>query len=77
MVANLMSQCNDEMRTMHMPTDPTWQATTDSLRRDLIRLPDMTASQLRAFMPKHAARILRLMDMHRSMMSSMKTGMTM
>jgi hypothetical protein len=77
MVANLMSQCNDEMRTMHMPADPTWQATTDSLRQDLIRLPNMTASQLHAFMPEHTARILRLMDMHRSMMSSMKTGMTM
>jgi hypothetical protein len=38
----------------------------------MTRMPDMSAAELQAFMPEHRARMMRLMDMHRSMMSSMQ-----
>lgn len=41
MVANMISQMNDEMRGMHMPADARWTATADSLRQDLVRMPKM------------------------------------
>lgn len=72
MVANMISQFDGEMRQMNMKADPAWQATIDSLRQDNVRLPEMSASELRAFMPQHHARVMRLMDMHRAMMGNMK-----
>ncbi len=71
MVANMISQFDREMREMNMKTDAAWQATIDSLRQDNIRLPEMSASELRTFMPEHRARVMRLMEMHRSMMAKM------
>ena len=68
---------NDQMRKMNMPANPAWNAITDSLRQDLVRLPEMSASQLHSFMPEHRARIMRFMQMHRSMMEGMKPGMKM
>lgn len=72
MVANMISQFDREMRQMNMKADAAWQATIDSLRQDNIRMPEMSASELRTFMPEHRARVMRLMDMHRSMMGNMK-----
>jgi len=72
MVANMISQMNSEMRGMNMKADSAWQATIDSLRQDLVRMPEMSAAELHTFMPRHGARMTRLMDMHRSMMGSMK-----
>ena len=72
MVANMISQFDREMRQMNMKGDPAWQATIDSLRQDQIRMPEMSASELRAFMPRHGARVMRLTEMHRSMMANMK-----
>ncbi len=71
MVANMISQFGREMREMNMTADAAWLATIDSLRQDNIRMPEMSASELRAFMPEHGARVMRLMDMHRSMMANM------
>lgn len=71
MVANMISQFGNEMREMNMKADPVWNTTIDSLRQDNIRMPDMTASELRTFMPRHSARVMRLMEMHRSMMTKM------
>ena len=71
MVANMISQFDREMREMNMKADAKWQATIDSLRQDNIRLPEMNASELRAFIPEHRARLMRLMEMHRSMMAKM------
>ena len=68
MAANLLSQMNSEMREMNMSGDAQWNATADSVRNDLTRLPDMTADELGAFMPAHQERMRRLMDMHRTMM---------
>lgn len=76
-VANMISEANGQMRKMNMPAGTAWQATTDSLRQDLVRMPEMSASQLQAFMPGHRARIMRFMEMHRSMMSGMKPDMKM
>ena len=44
MVANMLAQMNQEMRSMNMPADRAWTATIDSLRQDLVRMPDMSAA---------------------------------
>ena len=72
MVANILSQMTSEMRSMNMPASPEWTATVDSLRQDLIHMPEMGPQELKRFMPAHHARVMRLMDMHRSMMQGMK-----
>lgn len=71
MVANMISQFGTEMREMNMKADPAWQASVDSLRQDNVGMPEMSASELRAFMPGHSARVMRLVEMHRSMMAKM------
>lgn len=72
MVANMLSQLNSEMRKMNMSGDAKWTALTDSVRQDLKRMPDMSGADLRSFMPQHGARVMRLMDMHHSMMGGKK-----
>lgn len=71
MVANMISKFGSEMGGMNMADTP-WQATIDSLRRDNIRMPELSASELRGFVPEHRGRIMRLMEMHRSMMGGTK-----
>lgn len=70
MVANMLAQMNGEMRGMQMPADARWTATADSLRQDLVRMPELSAPELKAMMPAHLERVKRLMDMHRGMMGS-------
>ena len=72
MTANMLSAMNREMRDMNMTVDSAWSATVDSVRQDLVRLPELSGSELRAFMPAHRERVNRLMEMHRSMMADMK-----
>jgi hypothetical protein len=72
MVANMIAQFNKDMRGMNMPSDTAWTATVDSLRQDLTRMPEMSASELQQFMPAHGARVMRLMESHRTMMGSMR-----
>lgn len=72
MVANMIAQFNREMRDMNMQTDAAWTATVDSLRRDLVRLPELSGGELQSFMPEHHGRMMRLMEMHRTMMQNMK-----
>lgn len=72
MVANMISQMNSEMRAMNMKPNSAWQATIDSLRQDLVRMPEMSGIELRTFMAPHGARLMRLMDAHRTMMGGMK-----
>lgn len=72
MVANLMARFNGEMSEMGMPGDTAWSALMDSLRADLIAMPDMGAEELQTMMPEHRARVMRLMGMHESMMSEMR-----
>lgn len=70
--ANMIAEFNREMREMNMGGDTAWNATVDSLRQDLVRMPGMDAEELWAFFPEHGARLNRLMEMHRSMMADMK-----
>jgi hypothetical protein len=71
MAANMLSRMNADMRSMNMTPDQAWNATADSLRQDLARMPDMSAQELKAMMPAHRARMTRLMQMHRNMMARM------
>lgn len=72
MVANMLSQMSSEMRSMNMAANAAWTATADSLRQDLTRMPEMSGQELKAMMPAHHARMMRLMQMHRDMMGKMK-----
>ena len=72
MAANMIAQMNREMRDMNMAADGGWTATVDSLRQDLIRMPEMGAPELQSFMAAHRARLARLMQMHGAMMGGMK-----
>jgi hypothetical protein len=72
MAANMLAQMNREMRDMNMGADAAWTATVDSLRQDLVRMPEMGAPELQSFMSAHQARLERLMQMHSSMMGGMK-----
>ena len=68
MAANMIAQMNREMSGMNMAADAGWTATVDSLRQDLVRMPEMGGSELQSFMPAHQRRLERLMQMHGSMM---------
>lgn len=72
MVANMIAQFNKDMRDMNMTGDSVWNATVDSLRQDLSRMPEMRASELQQFMSAHGARVTRLMESHREMMGDMR-----
>ena len=72
MAANMLAQMNREMRDMNMTADARWNATVDSLRTDLTRMPEMSGSELEAMMAGHQDRMMRLMDMHRTMMAEMR-----
>lgn len=71
--ANMLSQMNSEMKRMNMTANTVWTATVDSLRQDLARMPDMSGAELEAMMAGHHARLRRLMDMHREMVTNMKS----
>ncbi len=72
MVANMLSRMAAEMRQMNMPGDATWNGTIDSLRQDLVRMPELKGSELRAVMPAHVGRVTRLSEMHQRMMQTMR-----
>ncbi len=76
MTANMLSEMNKQMRDMKMPPekDTAWSAAVDSIRNDLVRMPEMDGKELRSFMPAHRDRVMRLMEMHQGMMKKMKTG---
>lgn len=70
LVANMLSEFGRDMQSMK--ADATWDALADSVRSDLTRMPDLSAADLKARMDAHAARVRRLMEMHRGMMGGMK-----
>jgi hypothetical protein len=71
-VARLLSELDSDMRAMNMSPDRAWRALTDSVRRDLDRMPEMEGSEMRVFMPDHHRRVDHLMTMHRRMMAGAK-----
>ncbi len=72
MVATMLSQMNGEMRQMHMPADAGWTALVDSVRQDLVMMPDQSGESLRSMMPAHTARVRQLGTLHAGMMARMK-----
>lgn len=72
MSASMLSQMNSEMQDMNMEGDARWNATVDSVRQDLARMPELGADGLQALMPAHHERMTRLMEMHRTMMAGMQ-----
>lgn len=72
MTANMLSEMNREMRGMNMSGDAAWMATIDSVRQDLVNLPEMSGAELTTFMPAHHRRVMRLMEAHTAMMKNMK-----
>lgn len=68
MVANMLSQMNADMRGMNMTGDARWTALMDSVRQDLVRLPEMATQQLKQNLPAHHGRVTRLMQSHMAMM---------
>ena len=71
MAANMIAQMNREMRDMNMAAEAGWTGTVDSLRQDLVRMPEMDGTELQSFMAAHEARLERLMEMHQAMMRRM------
>ncbi|MGH7469825.1 MAG: hypothetical protein ACRENP_17900, partial [Longimicrobiales bacterium] len=63
---------NREMQSMNMTGDSAWTATSDSVRADLTRMPEMTPAELQAMMPGHHRRMTRLMEAHQAMMKNMR-----
>lgn len=57
---------------MNMAADAGWVATVDLLRQDLVRTPEMGASELQSFMPGHQPPLERLMQLHQAMTGRMK-----
>lgn len=72
MVANMLSQMSAEMRKMNMPADAAFTAIGDSLRQDLVRMPDLPATELARYFPAHHGRMMRYMKAHEQMMKGMK-----
>ena len=72
MAANMIAEMNRQMRDMNMTGDASWNATIDSLRQDLVRMPEMSAAELQEMMPGHHARMMRLMERHQKMMKGME-----
>ena len=67
MMDSALTSMNDEMRRRNMST-PEWTALSDSLRQDLDRMTGMSAREIPAFMRGHRDRMMRFMQMHRTMM---------
>lgn len=72
MAATMLSSFDDAMQRMNMTADSNWTALRDSIRQDLIHMPELTAAQLKTGMPNHEVRLMRFMKMHADMMRNVK-----
>ncbi|MEX2282275.1 MAG: hypothetical protein WEE89_07315, partial [Gemmatimonadota bacterium] len=72
MAANMLAQMDQQMTSMNMPADGTWKAMSDSIREDLVRMPNLSGAELQGFMTEHHRRMTQLMAMHESMMKNMR-----
>jgi hypothetical protein len=61
---SMISQLDDDVGSRGTEA---WNATVDSLRQDLQRMPQMAAPGLETMMDGHAERVRRLMEMHGEM----------
>ena len=69
MVGDMLSQMTSESRAMNLRPNAAWNALADSVRQDLVRLPEMNKNELKQAMPADCARVTRLIRMHQAMMS--------
>ena len=69
MVGDMLSQMTSESRAMNLPPNAAWNALADSVRQDLVRLPEMNKNEVKQAMPADCARVTRLIRMHQTMMS--------
>lgn len=72
MVGNMLSQAGAEMRKMNMQSDAAFKAIGDSLRQDLVRLPELSGPELSSYFAEHHKRLMRYMQAHEKMMKNMK-----
>ena len=71
-VGNMLAQMGADMRSMNMTTDASWNALVDSVRADVIRMPELSDVELQALMPDHIGRVTRLLESHGAMMGRMR-----
>jgi hypothetical protein len=69
MTANMLAQMNQQMRGMQ--GGPEWDEAVRAVRQDLVRMPEMSAEELKAYLPQHQEHVQKLMEMHRSMTGNM------
>jgi hypothetical protein len=67
MADSMLAQMSKEISDMKMPADARWSALMDSVRREMPRMPAMSASDMAKAMPAHHGRMTRLMDMYQEM----------
>lgn len=67
MADSLISRMSEEVRQANIDTDSIWPATVDSVRHDLSRFRAMPATDMKALMPAHLARMRWLIQMQRTM----------
>ena len=72
MASGMLDAMGSDMRMMSMPGDSGWTALSDSVRRDLAELPDLSGQRLLTGIKAHLERMQRLMARHETMMGSMK-----
>ena len=53
---------------MNLPPNATWNALADSVRQDLVCLPEINKIEVKQAMPADCARVTRLIRMHQAMM---------
>jgi hypothetical protein len=70
MAASLLAEMNREMRLMKDGRGARLDRHADSVRQDLVRLPEMGAAELQSAMPAHEARLNRLVGMHQAMIDA-------
>lgn len=67
MADSMLTSMGDEMRRMNMTPGADWTALTDSIRQDMSAMTNMSDADLPAYVRAHHSRMMRLMQMHRSM----------
>ena len=67
MADSMLTSMGDEMRRMNMTPGAEWTALTDSIRQDMSAMTSMRDADLPVYVRAHHSRMMRLMQMHRSM----------
>ena len=72
MVDGMMTEMNEQMRSMKMTRTSAWSALSDSIRTDLKQMSGMSVTALAAMMPAHEMRITHLAAIHEDAMKHMR-----